>query len=94
MPTHHDGSTGKSSPTDDHCDLLFQRMAMLGLDLEVIERRHSETIAEIKRQCANCEFEGACAIDLERDPNNPVWEAYCPNTAALNALTASLWPTP
>jgi len=27
-------------------------------------------------------------VDLKRDPNNLVWEAYCPNSAALNALVA------
>ena len=25
-------------------------------------------------------------VDLKRDPNNPVWETYCPNAGAFIAL--------
>jgi hypothetical protein len=35
----------------------------------------------------------ACAVDFKRDPNNPVWESYCPNSGTLNTLTEAWWPT-
>jgi len=63
-------------------------MAMLGLDLDVIERDYGETLDKIKRRCMSCSLWEACAVDLKRDPNNPVWEAYCPNSGVLNELSA------
>jgi hypothetical protein len=80
---------GKPEPDD----LLDCRMAMLGLDLHAIECGNSETFEEIMRRCTSCGFREACAVDLKRDPNNPVWETYCPNSEALIALTEATWLT-
>jgi len=70
-----------------HDELLDCRMAMLGLDPYVIESGDRETFDQIMRSCTSCGFREACAVDLKRDPNNPVWETYCPNVGVLNALT-------
>lgn len=70
-------------------DLLCCRMAKLGLDCGVIEHADRQVFDELKQRCAGCEFPDACADDLREDPSNPVWEAYCPNSARLTALTAS-----
>jgi len=67
-------------------DLLGYRAAMLGLDLSALESRGGDALETIKRRCTKCEFGEACELDLRRDPNNPVWESYCPNTATLIAL--------
>jgi hypothetical protein len=72
-------------------ELLGCRMAMLGLDPCVIKSGDGEAFDQIKRRCTRCEFREACAVDLKRDPNNPVWESYCPNSAALNTLTEAWW---
>jgi hypothetical protein len=37
-------------------------------------------------RCKSCGYRETCAVDLKRDPNNPVWETYCPNTGAFIAL--------
>ncbi len=65
---------------DDHDELLDCRMAMLGLNLDV---NNGDTFSEIMRRCG---YREVCAVDLKRDPNNPVWETYCPNTGAFIAL--------
>jgi hypothetical protein len=94
MQTRNDRSAEKPITADEYNDLLYCRMAVLGLDLDAIERSDSETFDQIQRRCTSCGFGDACAVDLERDPNNPQWEAYCPNSEALNALTETWWLTP
>jgi hypothetical protein len=37
-------------------------------------------------RCKSCGYRETCAVDLKRDPNNPVWETYCPNADAFIAL--------
>ena len=67
----------------EHDELLDCRMAMLGLNLGAAT---GDTFNEIMRRCKRCGSREACAVDLKRDPNNPVWETYCPNTGAFIAL--------
>ncbi len=74
-------------------ELLDCRMEMLGLDLDAIERFENSTLDEIRRRCTSCGYREACEVDLKRDPNNPVWETYCPNSEALIALAQVPWLT-
>ncbi len=85
--------TAKPIVPDEHDDLLDCRMAMLGLDLDAIKSGKGDTFDEIRRVCTNCGYREACAVDLKRDPNNPVWETYCPNSDALIALAQVRWLT-
>ena len=68
-------------------------MAMLDLDFWAIKRDDSKAFEEIKRRCVSCSFSEACALDLKRDPTDPVWEAYCPNAAVLFGFTEAWWLT-
>jgi len=72
-------------------DLLDCRMAMLGLDLSAVESCDGATFEAITRACAACSCRKSCELDLKRDPNDPVWETYCPNTATLVALPEACW---
>ncbi len=68
---------------DEYDELLDCRLAMLGLNLDAT---NGDTFNEIVRRCTSCSYREACAVDLKRDPNNPVWETYCPNAGAFIAL--------
>ncbi len=69
--------------------LLCCRMALVGLDCEAIARTDRDMFDRLRQRCAGCEFPEACADDLRADPSSPVWEAYCPNSAQLIALTGA-----
>ena len=73
---------------DEVDDLLRGRMKILGLDVDAIGREFHEVFDKIKRNCPSCSDRKACALDLKRDPNTLMWEAYCPNSDVLNALVA------
>jgi hypothetical protein len=86
-------STGKPTTPDEYDELLDCRMAMLGLQFDAMESADGDTFSEIMRRCTSCGYREACAMDLKRDPNNPVWETYCPNSGALVELVAARWLT-
>ncbi len=86
-------SSGIRIKYEDHDELLDCRMAMLGLDLFTIESANNTTLEQIMRRCADCGYREACAVDLKRDPNDPVWETYCPNAEALLGLAEASWHT-
>jgi hypothetical protein len=73
---------------DDVDYLLRGRMKILGLDVDAIGREFLEVFDKVKRNCPPCSDREACALDLKRDPNTLMWEAYCPNSEVLNALVA------
>jgi hypothetical protein len=67
------------------------RMAMLGLDAEPIRDADPDQFINILRECARCEMRHVCTADLKRDPNDPVWESYCPNAQTFLALAREQW---
>ena len=86
MPIGDGSSTGKSTTPDEGDNLLRRRMRLLELDAGAIEREYPEIFAELRRHCLGCRDRAPCAVDLRRDPDSLVWEAYCPNSGTLIAL--------
>jgi hypothetical protein len=86
MPIRDDHSTDKSTTPSEGDDLLRSRMTILDLDIAAIERDNGEIFEELRRHCLSCRDRAPCAVDLRRDPDGLVWEAYCPNSGALIAL--------
>jgi hypothetical protein len=93
MQIHSEPPTAKRAAADERSDLMYCRMGMLGLDYYAIECDDPKTFEDLKARCAACDYRDACAVDLERDPNNPVWETYCPNFGTFNALSTVWWLT-
>ena len=69
-------------------ELLRRRMKILGLDVDAIDRNFPEVFDKVRKNCPRCGDREVCAIDLQRDPNGLIWEAYCPNSEVLSALVA------
>ena len=67
-------------------DLLRERLAVLGIDPEVVARREPAVMREMQRVCTLCDAKGRCTNDLMRDPKHPGWRDYCPNARELTTL--------
>ena len=87
---HSDDGRPPDKPATSHevDELLQARMKILGLDVEATQREFCEVFDKIRENCPRCGDRDACAIDVRRDPNALIWEAYCPNSEALNVLVA------
>ena len=85
MQIHDDRSTAQSTTGDYVAEC---RLTMVGLHASAIKREYSDAFEQIKRRCTSCGFRASCAAEVLRDPYNLIWEAYCPNSGALNALVA------
>jgi hypothetical protein len=88
MKVHDDRSTAKSTIPGEGDYLVECRLTMVGLHAKVIQREYSAAFDEIRRRCMACSFRLSCAAEVMRDPYSLIWEAYCPNSGALNALVA------
>ena len=89
-----DQSGNDPTPHQENTDLFECRLAMLGLDARVIKQGDGDTFESIRQRCKTCNTREACVVDLKRDPNDPVWETYCPNARVLNALPEADWLAP
>ncbi|MBI3702366.1 MAG: hypothetical protein HY244_00595 [Rhizobiales bacterium] len=92
MPNRNPHSPGDGAKPETPDELLDCRVEMLGLDLSAVADA-GNALQEIMRKCPICGYREACVADLKRDPNDPVWETYCPNAKALLGLAESSWTT-
>jgi hypothetical protein len=70
----------------ESADLLCRRMEVLDLDQDEVARVERATFQDLQRVCSMCDCTKRCARDLARDPADPVWKDYCPNTQTLTAI--------
>ena len=88
MKSDDDRAIGSPATHPEVDELLRSRMRILGLDVDAIGRDFPEVFDKVRKNCPRCGDREACVIDLRRDPNAMIWEAYCPNSEVLNALVA------
>src|SRR3974390_3040275 len=67
-------------------DLLYRRMADLGLDRDALASREPTTLREMQRDCSLCGSKARCRHDLARGAPQSAWHPYCPNDQVLHAL--------
>jgi hypothetical protein len=67
-------------------DLLYERMRALGLSKADVDHAAHGIMRDLEKTCACCNEKGTCEKDLEKHPDDPVWESYCPNAVTLDSL--------
>lgn len=67
-------------------DLLYKRMAVLGLSKVDADHLAFGLMRELQRDCACCGDKDACKKDLAARPEDPFWTDYCPNAITLDAI--------
>lgn len=67
-------------------DLLYERMAALGIARDDIDRVAHGLIRDLEKSCSCCADKGQCTRDLDAHPEDPVWKEYCPNAIALESV--------
>jgi hypothetical protein len=70
----------------DSGDLLNRRLAGLELDPAKIRRTEPQVLQDLQRVCTMCGSSRAWEHDLAKNPSDPAWREYCPNTIMLDAL--------
>jgi hypothetical protein len=70
--------------------LLYKRLHALGLSRADVEHAADGLIFSLERTCAHCREKGVCERDLAKQPENPVWEIYCPNSTDLNEVISQV----
>jgi hypothetical protein len=69
----------------DAAEQLKQRLQALHLDQAAL-RRNEPSLRDLERTCTVCGAKRRCERDLARNADDPVWQSYCPNAPALQAL--------
>jgi hypothetical protein len=70
----------------DAAHLLYERMRVLGLSKDDVERAAQGLMRDLERTCSCCAVKGECEQDLASRPGDPEWQRYCPNAVSLESL--------
>jgi hypothetical protein len=68
-------------------DLLYERLAALGVTKPDADRGTPGLLRDLQRSCSGCNDKAACRKDLASRPDDPVWKGYCPNSVTLQSLS-------
>lgn len=66
-------------------DLLYRRLALLGMDTAKIKAALPQVLRDMQRCCSECNQKGRCVHDLEAG-TGPLMPDYCPNAETLAAV--------
>jgi glycerol-3-phosphate dehydrogenase len=69
-------------------DLLARRMRQIKVDAAEIVQVEPEVVRDLERVCTLCASKRRCSRDFAKERSPSSWQAYCPNTMTLKALTA------
>jgi hypothetical protein len=72
----------------DSTDLLSRRMRQINLDAAKIVQVEPQVVRDLERVCTLCTSKRRCSRDFAKGRSASSWQAYCPNTMTLRALTA------
>ena len=67
-------------------DLLYERMAFLGLSRADVERAAQRLMKDLQKTCSVCDEKQGCKSDLASKPDDKGWKSYCPNAISLESL--------
>ncbi|KAB2913356.1 MAG: hypothetical protein F9K29_16530 [Hyphomicrobiaceae bacterium] len=67
-------------------DLLYRRMAALGLSVADVERVGRGIMQDLELTCTRCDVRNRCEGDFAAGAKLKAWKAYCPNTMSLDSL--------
>lgn len=70
----------------DAADLLYRRMADLGLRRSEVTRSEPAVMRDLQKNCSLCESKAQCRYDFARNADPQAWHAYCPNDSTIRAL--------
>ena len=78
--------TAIASRGPQSADLLYERMALLGLSRADVERAAQGLMKDLQRTCSACGEKQGCKSDLTSRPEDKGWKSYCPNAISLESL--------
>jgi hypothetical protein len=67
-------------------DLLYERMAVLGLARADVERLAPGLMRDLEASCSCCGNKQQCERDLSHHPEDGKWSSYCPNATSLESV--------
>ena len=67
-------------------DLLYQRMAALGLSRSDVDRIGHGLMRDLEKTCACCNDKSQCKKDLAARSGDAAWKDYCPNAVSLESV--------
>jgi hypothetical protein len=75
-------AAGRTSPPSE----LPRLMRLLALEPEIVERRHSSVMRDMRVVCACCAEASRCRKSLDRGRARSDFRRYCPNAETLDAI--------
>jgi hypothetical protein len=75
-------------------DLLYQRMAALGLSRSDVERIGHGLMRDLEKTGGCCNDKSQCKKDLAARAGDATWKDYCPNAVSLESVGKMKGPFP